>query len=209
MKNKSRLLALSACLIATTAYAGSTSNKMIEQTFDLDSFNQVDVDVHVGSIKIKPSSDNQIHLKIEIEPKDGFFSWFADSVDDITLKTKSSKESISLELTEGDYEEKWILKIPSHLNVELDMGVGDVSIQGIQSNINVDNGVGHVKVAGYSQYFADIDLDAGVGDTSVSADHGKTANRRATVSSSTTWQGPGEYTIKIDVGVGHAEVLLD
>jgi hypothetical protein len=208
MKNSTRLLALSACLLATTAYGGSSSNKIIEQTFELDSLKQVDVDVHVGTIKIKPSKDNQIHLKIEVEPKDGFFSWFSESVDDIKLKTKNSSHSLDLELTEGDYEENWVLEIPNHLNVELDMGVGDVNIKGIYSNIDIDNGVGHVRVISSSQYVAEVDLDAGVGDTSVSADNGKTANKRATVSSSTTWQGTGDYSIKVDVGVGNAEVIL-
>jgi hypothetical protein len=209
MKNKTRLLALSACLLATSAYAGSTSNKMIEKTYEVDSFKAVDVDVHVGSIKIKPSPDDQIHLQIKIEPKDGFFNWFSESVDKIKLKDNSSKHALELELTEGDYEEKWILQLPKNLNIELDIGVGDVNIKGISSNINVDNGVGHVKVVGNSKYFADIDLDAGVGDTRISADHGNTSNKRAVVSSSTTWQGSGEFSINIDVGVGNAEVFLD
>ena len=198
-----------ACGITVAANAAeSIHHKEIEQVIEAADLNVLSLDASVGSIKIKPSSDQQIHIYVKVTEKEDW-SLFSDSVEDVELKAKRHGDKLSLRLTDDDFGEEWIIELPKQTQLAIDLGVGSVNVTDITASINIDVGVGEIRVDSQAKYYATIELDSGVGAARISSNIGQVKSHRAMISETATWSGPGQYKMQIDVGVGEVSVRLD
>lgn len=195
----------------------------------------VRLDAGVGDIDVV-AVDTADMVTVEVQLKarrGGFFSSMKKAqheVDEAELRMDISKGVLRLEIeTESDdrhFEERWILGLPSHLDFDLDLGVGDVDIRGLTGALTADLGVGDLTATAVS---GSLSIDIGVGDASVEAaavDYGSVDGsggvgnaeltvRGVEISSSgfvgatAEWTGEGPHTIEISAGVGDAKVTLE
>ena len=199
---------IGAALLTFGANAGTT-NSEIELTQDIAAANlsRLVLNAHVGSVKIAKSSDEQVHVYVKVSDKEDW-SLFSDSLEDVQLKVKHQGNVLQLELSEDDFGEEWIIEMPATADLDIDLGVGSVNVQGIRANIKVDVGVGEVTLGSYAQNYVDATLDTGVGGTTIDATGGNITSTRTIVSAESNWHGSGKYTITIEVGVGDASLEL-
>ncbi|GLP95166.1 hypothetical protein [Paraferrimonas sedimenticola] len=193
-----------ATLIAATAFTVNAE----ESVRFADAFtaqNQtLHLDVGVGEVKVKASDDDQIRYEVEVKPSNNGWGWFKkDKVrQDLEVVVNRSNGVTRIELNEQeDVNQAWTVYLPQSMAFNLDIGVGDARINGVEGDINVDMGVGSVRVDGAHPDYSQVKLAAGVGDVSVSADINGSENRHV-VGGDYSYRGQGDTEVKVDVGVG-------
>lgn len=193
------------------------------------------LDAGVGDIEVVAiEGAAEVVVEIQLKPRrGGFFSSLKKAqreVDEAELRMDVSSGVLRLEIeTDSDdrhFEERWTIELPSSLDFDLDLGVGDVEITGLAGSFTADIGVGEIDAEAVS---GDLTIEIGVGDATIQAsasDYGSVAGsggvgdarltvRGEKVSSSgfvghsAEWTGEGQRFIEISVGVGDAKVTLD
>lgn len=100
------------------------------------------------------------------------------------------------------------LEVPRGLAVEIDMGVGEVSVEGMGSDVEVDVGVGEVSVEMAESAVGSVNLDSGVGEVTLRIG-GRTIDGTGFVGGALSWKdGPGDGHVEVDTGVGEIRVTL-
>lgn len=195
-------------LLATSAAAYAGSDKILTKQVALDNINELVLDAHVGSVKLSPSTDNQIHIYVKVSEKDGW-GMFKPNTEDAKLTIKNDGQRLTLSLNDDDYGEEWKIEVPQLDKINADLGVGEMTIKGLTANLNVDVGVGEVSIYSMAQSYGSVKAESGVGAASVRSDVGKVDKNRAMVSEEVSWVGKGKYAITVEVGVGDASIKLN
>lgn len=103
------------------------------------------------------------------------------------------------------------VRMPPELDLELELGVGDVRIAGITGDLAVDLGVGDVEIRVPEAAVRSVALDVGVGGAEIDPEpRGSDRSGFLFLGNERRWHdGPGESDIEIDVGVGEATVTFE
>ncbi len=209
--------------------------RILKGTVQASDLESVRLDAGVGDIEIVAvNGATEVSLEVQLKPRrGGFFSSLKKAqreVDEAVLRMKVSRGVLRLEIesdsNDRHFEEKWTIELPARLDFNLDLGVGDVEIQGLSGELIADIGVGDILADGVT---GDLDIDIGVGEATVraaAADYGsvvgsggvgdaqltvrgKRISSTGFIGKSADWTGEGAHTIEISVGVGDAEVTLE
>lgn len=133
----------------------------------------------------------------------------------IDIDTTDRKLIVELEGLPRWYKEhieiEGTIRVPRGQELEIDMGVGEVRVEGMTGDLHVELGVGEVEVRTSREILGRIMLDTGVGEAHLFGDDGTSQGRRSFfVGSEVAWdEGDGEARIDIEVGVGEIVVRLD
>ncbi len=199
------LLAVFGMFLASTSHAASS--KRIERSFEASNLTHIDFDISVAEIDIQIYDGDTIELDIEIRADRHWWFFGRRDVDDIDLEVSQSAEYIDLRLDKDNLEQDWRVRLPAHLAVSMELGVGELEIEGLSNELNLEVGVGAVEVIVDDIDFSSVRLVTGVGDSSLRGFGRSTENERNFVGADSTYFGDGEYRIDIDVGVGDARVI--
>ncbi|NQZ07177.1 MAG: hypothetical protein HRT35_08445 [Algicola sp.] len=208
MKKSLVALALFTTLASSTVMAKDV--KRISKTMDVEQGQKISLNVPVGSLDVQTCDCNEITIKVTVEPSNnkwGFFSSGAD-VDNAELKIRERSSGLSFEIDEDDTKQKWKVTLPASSALDIDMGVGSVDVEDLSNSLNAEVGVGQISVDLSGDNYQRIELESGVGDTSIDGFSG-VKTKRSVVSSEASFRGDGEYSISIEVGVGSADVDLN
>jgi hypothetical protein len=226
------ILALTIALAAPCIEAATT--RTLADEVPAAGLDRMTLEAGVGDVEIVAMDGDAVVLEVVLKPRrGGIFSSMARAEREVqearlAVDTRDGNLMIKVESdsTERRFEERWSVHLPARLAVDLDLGVGDVIIRGVNGGVNLDSGVGDVlvDVAG-----GDVSLDLGVGDMTVKAPaegygrvecsggvgearvtvNGRTVEGDGFVGHTATWQGEGPAKLTVDVGVGDARVTLD
>jgi len=224
-------------LLIVTAFVATVApaaERTLSHTQSAKGIDIVAFDAGTGDFELTAGGVEEIAITVTLTPRrGGLFSSLKDSereVQQAALRSDVVGQRLILEIeTEsGDrrFEERWEVQLPSRCGVEIEAGVGNVTMQGIAGGAKLELGVGSVKMDAPD---GDIFVDLGVGDavvTAVAASYGpvkasggvgdariKAAGDRVEgegfVGHSASWVGSGRHRIQVEVGVGDAHVTLD
>lgn len=102
-----------------------------------------------------------------------------------------------------------ILLVPRSLHLKLEMGVGELEVDGIAGDLEVDLGIGEANLLLDAARFQSASVDVGIGDATLRA-QGKRRSSSGIVGRSVNWnEGSGSSRAKLHVGVGEATVRMD
>lgn len=97
--------------------------------------------------------------------------------------------------------------MPAKLAVAMDVGVGEIELEGLSNNLTMEVGVGSIRVEINDTDYARIHASVGVGETAIKGfSDQQVDNERSFMSSDSYYYGEGELEIDIEVGVGEVEV---
>ena len=221
-------------LAACTASVVTAAERTLSHTQSSEGIEIVAFDAGTGDFELVADSGETIDITVTLTPRrGGLFSSLKDSereVEQAVLRSKAVGKRLLLEIeTEsGDrrFEERWEVRLPSRCGVEIESGVGDVTLQGItggatlevgvgnvrvdapQGDIFVDLGVGEAVVTAVAASYGPVKASGGVGDARIVAS-GDRIEGEGFVGHSTSWVGSGRHRIEIEVGVGDARVTLE
>lgn len=198
-----------ALLLAFTISSFACADEIREHEFNANDLDTLRMDVNVGSITIKEGNSDRIkiHLVLDNDGDDSWFSFSSDSNLDASTDIESDVRGSSLYIRfkEEDIKSTWEIEVPRHFSTEIDMAVGAVEIAGLQGDQEVDLAVGSVSIEQEESTIAEIELKSNVGDTDVSGMRSD-SNRTALIGSSTSAYGEGRSYIEVTVNVGEANV---
>lgn len=195
-------------LIAASSAAYAGSDKVLTKKIAVDNIKEFVIDAHVGTVKLSASNDNQFHIYVKVSEKDGW-AMFKSNPEDAKLKIDNTGDKLTVSLNDDDFGEEWRIEVPQMDKIDADLGVGEMTIKGLQANLSVDVGVGEVSVYSMADSYATVKAESGVGAANVHSDSGKTNQNRSMVSEAVSWVGKGDYAISVEVGVGDASIKLN
>lgn len=210
--------------------------KTMTRTVPASNIEVLDLNSGVGDVTITARDGlDDVVIEVVLTPRrGGIFSSKRRAEEDVEaaeLEAAVKRESLNLRISPIDdedrrFEERWIIEMPSRLELKLEHGVGDVQITGAAGGIELDAGVGDVEVEAPE---GDISIDLGVGTGVVRAPVESYGSAEAAggvgsariavggeeiegggfVGHSASWSGNGSYRIELSVGVGDAIIELE
>ncbi len=100
------------------------------------------------------------------------------------------------------------VEVPRSVSTHVEMGVGEVVVEGVEGDLSVELGVGEVDVAVRESNVRSVNLAVGIGDATL--DHpGHDHQRRGFLGKHVRWDdGAGRSRVHVAVGVGDASVRM-
>jgi hypothetical protein len=210
-----RLLLSIPCLLAVVSSLAAEDFGELSRTFEIEPGQRVRLQLPVADLRLEVADGNQIKAELLVrcrwqQPCDEVLS-------DIDLVSSSTTRRFVVEL-EG--LSRWqsarvgvegTIVVPRGSDLELDIGVGDVKVHGVERNLEVDLGVGKVKIWPSPTSLKTISLEVNVGEATVlGGDEPAPGRRSFLVGSEVFWdKGPGEARIDVEVGVGEVTLWLE
>ena len=221
-------------LIALFAVPVTAATRTLSDTYPADGLERVSLEVGVGEVQVIATDGDEVELEVVLKPRrGGIFTSMRraeEEVEEAELEVEAGGRELELRVNSDTqkrrFEEHWTLHMPARLEIELEIGVGEVEIRGLAGGVEIEAGVGDVFVDVSS---GDISIELGVGDVDVKAPlaaygaadceggvgdarlsvSGRSVKSEGFIGHSASWRGDGERFIEVEVGVGGARVNLD
>jgi len=188
----------------------------ISQQFEIADGQKLRIEIPVGDVEVETGDGGQVEAELTIRCR-----WkIADcrhAVEQLELVERSTARRLTIELsglprwqgTTLDIE--GTILVPKTTPLEVEMGVAELDITGIKSDLRVDVGVGKVRVWIPEAQISRAFLDVGVGEVELLGAEGQTSGRRSfLVGSEVHWDdGPGEARVDIELGGGEITLWLE
>jgi len=209
------LLLLTAAAVTLPAYAAK-ADRVIEGSWPTGELKALRFDLSVAELEVTAGGAEAIEIEIIAECRDDSKECMR-ALEGLELSERTRGTTLMIDLEDypkwgkGRLEIEAFVKIPANLDFELDMGVGEVDIEGLRGNLDLELGVGELTIDAKSKDLHSINLDVGVGEAEIYGGDRHVEGRRSfLVGSEVYWaEGKGDKSIKVDVGVGEATVRLD
>jgi hypothetical protein len=201
--------------LAASPAAADHGKKNLAQTIAAGEARSIAIDFPVGDLRIETGSGDTVRVDLKVEC-DRWFRSCEDRLEDVELRSDLENGKLHVDIRgyghghSGDLEVNGTITVPANRALRVDMGVGQLDIDGISGRLDVDLGVGDVTVRMPASAVRSVSIDAGVGDTTLRLPSGPVDDERSFVSSEIDWnEGRGEASVAVEVGVGDAVVRLE
>ncbi len=206
MRLLGKLLAFGLALTAMSMASADFSKRDFFE-FDANDLDRLELEISVGEIEIEVYDGEIIELDLSLEADRNWFSLRRPSVDDIELEQRLMGSKLYLGIERDNLEQTWRLRVPRRLALEIEVGIGDLEIDGLVNDLELELGVGAARINVASENYAEITAKAGVGDALVRGfERGADNERRALIGADAYYVGEGEYEIRAEVGVGDVQI---
>jgi len=202
--NLSKLAPLVLFLVMGNSYADSY--KHITESVSSDQFERLKLELTVGQLDIEVWDEDTVEIDIELKAERSWLTWTRRKVEEIDLNIEDNGDELYLGIDERAVKQQWRLKVPAKLAMEIEMGVGEVSIKGLHRSLALELGVGSVSVYTDDVDFKEIVASVGVGDATLRGFGKGVDNERRFVSADAYYEGDGEHQIQIELGVGEVSI---
>ncbi|UCE19112.1 MAG: hypothetical protein JSV84_01840 [Gemmatimonadota bacterium] len=208
-------LVIATLFVLDAAVFADTTVRTLTKELSVEEAEWVFIELPIGELEVKGSGGNVLsfHLKVKCEDRDS--DKCRRAAEDIELEVDQHSDGIEIGI---DHWPKFrnkgmslegFLEVPRQLVLEIDMGVGEVDISGMEDDIEIDIGVGEVSIEMNESEVRSVSLDAGVGDATLRVG-GRTIEGSGFIGHGLDWrEGSGKAYIEIDCGVGSIDVYLD
>lgn len=200
--------------VLSTCYADTTV-RTIEKDFPAKESEWFFVELPIGELEVTGTDGDAIRLHLKIKCEDRSSSKCRRAAENIELDVVRHSDGIEIGIdnwpklrTKGMSLEGY-LEVPRQLILEVDIGVGEVDVSGMEDDVEIDIGVGEASVEMEESLVRSVNLDAGVGEATLRVG-GRTIEGSGFIGHGLDWRdGPGRAHIEIDCGVGSIEVYLE
>jgi len=210
-----RLLLSIPLLLAMVPSLAADDIGELTKTFEIEPGQKVRLHLPVADLRLEVADGNQIKADLLVSCR-----WqqdCAEALSQIDLVSRSTSRRFVVELEglshwqSAKIEVEGTLVVPRTADLELEIGVGDVKIYGVERNLRVDMGVGKVKVWQPPASVKAISLEVNVGEAAIlGSAEGASDRRPFLVGSEIFWdKGPGDARVEVEVGVGEVSLWLE
>lgn len=199
------VFAATAAVTSGTSYANNEAS--VNHEISLADINHVVLNNSVGSIYVSEGEDDYMQLRVEFEGKRSGMLRRVKDVSDVDVTIQERRGVLTVSFGEKNVEATWYVTMPSVAKLNVDLGVGMADISVSATAVALDVGVGDGKVTGKLEYAGALKADVGVGAATIHGGQDVRTNR-AIVAETTRGRGNGEYPISVSVGVADAGIRL-
>ncbi len=195
--------------------AGGVEVRTIERDVPIEDGQRLRLDIPVAEVEIEGGSGDEVSVTLVIECS-RFSKRCESKAEDLRLESRSSGRSVTLSVegypksTTGGPSIEASIRVPRDRAIEIDLGVGELEVHGMQNDLAIDVGVGDVEVEIAESSVRSVDLEVGVGDAEIDVDGGGVSESGFLfLGNEVRWnKGRGQAEVEVDVGVGAVEVVL-
>ncbi|MEJ2421398.1 MAG: hypothetical protein P8018_06695 [Acidobacteriota bacterium] len=210
---KKGMMVLALFLTAALPVLAKTTVKTETKSFEASGLKSVSLDVPVGALKVVARKGSMVEIKLEV--KCGAGEDCRDAASGIHLVSETKDGALNLQVkgwpkwgSHGMQVEMTIL-MPASLSVDAHLGVGQLSMDGLEQHARLEVGVGDATVHASAKDIKGVSMEVGVGDVSLQTPEGK-PQAHGFIGKALDWQGgKGEASLHVEVGVGSAKVFLE
>lgn len=212
---KRTVLMLAALLWVTPASADEVV-RAFKQQIPVGTAGTVHVDFPVGEVEVEGWGESRVvdvGVKIECDRPTARCK---EAAQKLRLVYDNSGERLRVEIkdwprfsTPKGLRVVAHIRVPRELALSADLGVGELTVLGIQGSVSADLGVGEVSVTLPRESVGSVSLDTGVGEANLVV-AGKRYQSAGLVAKEIRWnQGAGSSGVTVDCGVGEIDVRLE
>jgi hypothetical protein len=210
------ILLIVGAALASAAHAGSKERE-ISRTFPLEAGQTLRLELSIGEMRIEGADIDEVQAELRIECRWGNEKDCEQLLEKADLDSRTTSRRTIIEIVSDSSWRKTKLEIegdfrvPRGAKLEVEMGVGELEIEGLEADLSADLGVGEVSIRFPAAKAGSVGLDAGVGEAELLGAGTFVEGRRSMlVGSEVYWdQGEGEARVRADVGVGEITVYLE
>lgn len=191
-------------------------DKTLTGTYPLAGAGAVRLDLPVGEIHVvaAPGAEVKVDLRVDC---DHWSISCEDRAARVELVAERSPDKLEVRV-EGfpKFNQRGMhvtgtITVPADRPLSIDMGVGELSVEGVGGDLRVDLGVGEVRLRLPESSVARVRLEAGVGETSLRVSGSRVeGDRSLLIGSRLAWSGGrGASKVSVDLGVGEVDARLD
>jgi hypothetical protein len=212
---KKTALLLSVALIAGVVPAGASEIiRSFKQQISVGGADEIALDFPVGEVTVEAWDNPQVNLEVKVACNKRT-SRCEEAAKAVRLVYNTSGNRLRVEMKDwpkfsGGKGLHVIAKInvPHDRPLWMDLGVGELNVQGTTGDLTVDLGVGEVNMTLPKNAIRSVNLDTGIGEANLNAD-GQHYERAGLITRQLTWdKGTGNARVKVDCGVGEIGVSL-
>ena len=203
-----------ALLAALPAAADEVVVRTLERQVSAAEAARIQLDFPVGELKVEVGSGREVEVHVELECDSPRKTRCAEAARQVELVV-SSGNRVSVELKgwpksgnrglEGNFR----VTVPRDLPLNAELGVGSMTISGLEADLTANLGVGDVLVVMPESAVGEVRVDTGVGDANLLAG-GQHIEGSGFVGKELDWtKGSGKAEVEIDCGVGEVRVRLE
>ena len=212
----SRLAWLALAAFPAAAVAGDDSERTIRRSFDVRPGQEIRLDLRWGELEIQPTDGNAVEIVFEVECR-GSGDRCRRRLAALDVAGETRRDRLEIEVTglsrwtNAKAKLRMVARVPRQHPLFVDMGAGEVVVEGLGSDLEIDLGAGEIRVRMPEDRVSSVDLSAGVGDTTLRRGDGEVVSNRAhLVGSTVRWSdGSGDARVEVHVGAGEVDVRLD
>jgi hypothetical protein len=212
---KKLALLLGAALLGSLPAAADEIVRTIDHQFSAADVAGIHLDFPVGGMQVDATSGREVKVQLKLECDSAHQTRCVEAAKGIEVVAGKAGDRMHVQLkgwpkggTRG-LEAHFVVSVPRDLPLKAELGVGEMIISGMESDLSADLGVGEVTVKMPESAVASVSVDTGVGEASLYA-QGHHWESSGLVSREVNWhQGRGKAAINVDCGVGEAQVRLD
>lgn len=188
----------------------------VQETFEIKTGQIIRVDISVAELEIEATDRKDVAVDLTVRCR-WHFSDCDEALKDLEIASRTSSRRLTLELSGiGSWRSSLIgvegtIQIPKSSPLEIEMGVADLEISGVQQDLRVDLGVGKLEIFFPESDIGEAFVDVGVGQLRFLGFGERLNSRRSfLVGNEVHWaDGDGEAEIDIEVGVGEVTIRLE
>ena len=203
-----------AALLAALPVSADEVVRKLDGRFSAADASRITLDFPVGELIVEAGSGREVEVHVELECDSPRKTRCVEAAKKVEL-VGGTGNRLNVELKNwpksGSHGLEGVFRVtvPRDLPLTADLGVGEMRISGLEADLSADLGVGDVTVTMPESAVAEVRLNAGVGDASLSAG-GRNIAGKGFVGKELDWtEGSGKARVNIDCGVGEANVKLE
>ena len=208
-------LALAALSVLAATPVRATVLETEPRTFPVAAHQRVRLEFPVGELKVIPTDEPVVRFDVHVRCSGHNDEHCEELANRLVLDSFDEGGTLHLKLQKYP---KWInhgmkvmgeLRVPRLLAVKIEMGVGELDIDGIEGDLDVELGVGEAAIRSPKNHAGHVSVETGVGDASIHGG-GSDTESHGFIGSHATWTaGNGRSGVRVHVGVGEGTVRLE
>ena len=154
------------------------------------------------------SSNRGGTLKVQLEGAKIHGRWDSDHNDDDDSDDRRNRRHRDRD-PDGDSHLTVIVDVPRALQVNLNMGAGEVNVEGLRRDLSIDLGAGSVSVRMMERHVGSVDVNMAIGETKIHQG-GRSREYTRVLGGPVHWrEGKGDAGIDVNIGAGEVDVSLE
>lgn len=208
-------LILTALLVLTAAPLRAAVLETEPHTFPVTAKHRVRIEFPVGELRVLPSDEPRVRFDLKVRCRGSADNRCEELANRLVLESNDEGGTLHLKL---DKYPKWHnkgltvigeLHVPRALALRVEMGVGELDIDGLEGDLDVELGVGDADIRMPRARASHVTVEAGVGEAAIRGG-GSDTETRGFIGSHAMWSGgTGRSSIRLHVGVGEGDVRLE
>jgi len=184
-------------------------------TYPVTAKHRIRIEFPVGQLKVVPGDGSTVRFELQVRCKRESEERCEELANHLILDSDDTGGTLHLKLhkfpqwSNHGIEVIGRLTVPRALAVDIEMGVGELDVDGMVGDLDVDLGVGEADIHASRAEASHVSVDTGIGDAEIHGG-GSATHSRGFIGSHSVWtDGEGRSAVRLHVGVGDATVRLD